>query len=112
MQEGRELLAAGLEYLADEASEGARVALLHSPAGAGDAPPPWVCAALAAARLPSRRPKIAGFLRTLLERYPGACFALLKSSLLTQRPGTLCWNNPGEHELLGSCEMWHSSNRA
>lgn len=76
-QEGRELLAAGLEYLGDEASEGSRIALLHSPADAGAAPPLWVRAALAAARLPSRRPKIAGFLRTLLERYPGACLAVL-----------------------------------
>ena len=73
LQAGRELLAAGLEYLADEASEGSRVALLHSPAAASAAPPLWVRVALAAMRLPSRRPKIAGFLRTLLESYPGAC---------------------------------------
>ncbi|KAK9830935.1 hypothetical protein WJX81_007880 [Elliptochloris bilobata] len=69
-KEGRELLAAGLEYLADESSEGARVSLLHSPAAAGAAPPTWVRAALAAMRLPSRRPKIASLLRALLQLFP------------------------------------------
>ena len=92
LQEGRELLAAGLEYLADEASEGARVALLHSPAATAEPPPLWVRAALAAARLPSRRPKIAGFLRTLLERYPGARLALLyKQESSDSVVRSICW---------------------
>lgn len=87
MQEGRELLAAGLEYLADEASEGARVALLHSPgaAGAGGAGPglgsPWVRGVLAAVRLPSRRPKIPGFLRALLEQHPRTLTCLIRTPL-------------------------------
>ena len=64
MQEGRALLAAGLEYLADESSEGARVALLHSPGAAGadgaglGLGSPWVRGVLAAVRLPSRRPNL------------------------------------------------------
>jgi len=67
---GRELLAAGLGYLADEAAEGARLALAHSPGPGAGAPAPWVRGALAAARLPARRAKVPGFLRGLLERFP------------------------------------------
>lgn len=87
MQEGRELLAAGLEYLADESSEGARVALLHSPGAAGadgaglGLGSPWVRGVLAAVRLPSRRPKIPGFLRALLEQYPGTLTCMIRTSL-------------------------------
>ncbi len=74
-QEGQKLVLAALGHLESEASQGARVALVHNPTKAKIS---WLAGAVtAASRLQTRRPKIVPFLRTLLESHQGAMQSLL-----------------------------------